>query len=226
MIDPTARRRAAWCSLVAATTLLATSCSGSDAAPAPAEATGGSSPAASSSAAAAPSTAPSPTPSTTTSAPASPATDAPVQTLASRDFTVTGTYSQTRVRMRLSVTELKRRGDLLDLTATLTNLEQDRSKDLRWQVGSRFAGSYRKDLESTDGAFSGSVLTDVAGKKRYLVAADSANACVCTVQLSSTFVGAGQTVDLNATYAAPPATTTKLDVAIASLGNFRDLPVS
>lgn len=226
MSDRTARHRTAWCSLVVATTFLATSCSGSDPEPAPAKAPDASSPSASSSAAAVPSTASSPTPSTTTPASASSATDAPAQLLASRDFTVTGTYSQTRVRMRLSVTELKRRGELLDLTATLTNLEQDRSKDLRWQVGSRFAGSYRKDLESTDGAFSGGVLTDVAGKKRYLVAADSANACVCTVQLSSTFVGAGQTVDLNATYAAPPASTAKLDVAIASLGNFRDLPVS
>jgi hypothetical protein len=226
MSDRTARHRAAWCSLVVATTLLAAGCSGSDPEPAPAQAPGASSPSASSSAAAVPSTATSPTPSTTTPAPVPSATDAPVQALASRDFTVTGTYSQTRVRMRLSVTELKRRGELLDLTATLTNLEQDRSRDLRWQVGSRFAGSYRKDLEGTDGAFSGGVLTDVAGKKRYFVAADSANACVCTVQLSSAFVGAGQSIDLNATYAAPPATTTKLDVAIASLGNFRDLPVS
>lgn len=147
-------------------------------------------------------------------------------TLASREFTVTGTYVQVPVRMRLDIVELRRRGELLDLTANLTNLAQDGSQDLRWQVASRFAGPYRKDINGTDGVFSGAVLTDVAGKKRYLVAADSGGACVCTVQLSSTFVGAGQSIELSATYAAPPTTTTKLDAAVTSLGTFRDLPIS
>lgn len=127
--------------------------------------------------------------------------------------------------MRFDIVELKRRGDLLDLTARLTNLEQSRDRDLRWQVSDRFAGPYRNDITGGD-AFSGVVLTDLAGKKRYLVAADSGNACVCTVQLSSTFIGAGQSVELDATYAAPPASTTRLDASVKSLGTFRDLPVS
>jgi hypothetical protein len=228
-----ARRGGVWTSVAAAAILLSAGCSGTNGAAPPEQPTAASSPAPSASAAPSLSAAPSASSSDTPPAtdPSATAADpsasaAPEQTLASRDFTVTGSYTPTRVRMRFSVMELKRRGELLDLKATLTNLEKDSSKDLRWQVGSRFQGSYRKDLLGTDGSFSGGVLTDVAGKKRYLVAADSSNACVCTVQLSSTFIDAGQTVELEATYAAPPATTTKLDVSIASLGTFRDLPVS
>lgn len=225
MNERTVRRRAAWSSLTIATTLLVAGCSGTGGASS-ARTTAASSPGPSTTTSASGAA----TPSTTSSATA-PASDpsaavTPEQTLANRDFTVTGTYVQTRLRMRLSVVELTRRGDLLDLRATLTNLEQDRSRDLRWQVAGRFGGPYRKDITSSDGAFSGAVLTDVAGKKRYLVAADSGNECVCTTQLSSTFVGAGQSIELDATYAAPPVSTTKLDVSIASLGTFRDLPVS
>lgn len=226
MSGRTVRRRAAWCSLAVATTSLVASCSGSDGGPSPVETTAASSPGPSSSTSAGPSVTPSPTSSDTPLGSDPSVTGAPEQALASREFTVTGTYSRTRVRMRFGITELKRRGDLLDLTAKLTNVEQDGSRDLQWQVSDRLQGPYRKDLTSVGGSFSGAVLTDVAGKKRYLVAADSGNECVCTVQLSSTFVGAGQSVELSATYAAPPASTTKLDVAVTSLGTFRDLPVS
>ena len=240
MSDRTARHRAAWCSLALATTLLVASCSVLDGDASPAPTPAASSPEPSSSTSAAGSATPAPTASTSAAGSATPAptasdipsaadpsaTGAPGPALAGRGFTVTGTYSRSRVRMRLDITELKRRGDLLDLTASLTNLEQDGSRDLRWQVGTRFQGSYREDLANTDGSFSGAVLTDVAGKKRYLVAADTANVCVCTVQLSATFVGAGQSVELSATYAAPPASTTTLDVTVASIGTFRDLPVS
>jgi hypothetical protein len=230
MTDRTTRRPSAWCALALASTLTIAGCSGAGGEPSPAETTVASGPATSASASAGPSAAPTAAPSSassgTTPAADPSATGAPAQALASREFTVTGTYSKTRVRMRLDVEEIKRRGDLLDLTASLTNLEQDLSRDLRWQVSSRFEGSFREDLASTDGSFSGAVLTDIAGKKRYLVAADSGRACVCTVQLSSTFVGAGQSVELSATYAAPPTSTSTLDVTIASLGTFRDLPVS
>ncbi len=228
---PRRRGRAAAAVALAGTMLLAASgCSGSDADKSSSAKASGK-PSASTSATTSSSPSSSPTSGSTTTSGSSPssgpsATGAPEQALASKEFTVTGTYAQTPVRMRLDVMELKRRGDLLQLTANLVNTEQDRSRDLRWQVASRFAGEYRDDLTGTSGAFSGLVLTDIAAKKRYLVAADSANNCVCTVQLSSTFVGAGQSVELSATYAAPPTSTTKLDVEIPTLGTFRDLPVT
>jgi len=158
---------------------------------------------------------------------ASPSPSASPAALASKTFTVNGTYTtQARLRMRFDVVELRRRGDLLDLRATLTNTATDQSQDLRWQVAGRFNGSYRKDLNNVGGSFAGVVLTDMVGKKRYLVAADSGADCVCSANLSSTFVAAGQTLELDATYAAPPATTSTLDVTVPSLGTFRDLPIS
>jgi hypothetical protein len=147
--------------------------------------------------------------------------------LASKNFTVTTTYAQLPARMHFEIVSLERRDDLLQLVAHLTNTSAERSKDMRWQVASRFDSAItREDLQSYNGTFAGAVLTDVAGKKRYLVAADSAKDCVCTSDLSATFVGAGQTVELVATYAAPPASTTKLDVEVPTLGLFRDVPVS
>ena len=145
--------------------------------------------------------------------------------LGTRTFSVAGTYSGTRLQMRLDLVALKRRGDLLDLEARLSNLSTDMTKDQRWQVAGRFNGAVRDDLNATDGAFSGVTITDLPGKKRYLVAADSARACVCTTGLSSTFVGAGQTLELDATYAAPPTSTTTVDVSVPTLGTFRDVPI-
>ncbi len=139
---------------------------------------------------------------------------------------VKATHNNSSVRIRLDINQIERRGDLLDLTAHLTNLSQSASQDPEWQVGNYFSGSYRKDITNTQGGFSGVVLTDRARKKRYLVAADSATECVCTVNLSYAFLDAGQTIELEATYAAPPTSTTKLDATIPTIGTIRDLPIS
>ena len=209
-----------------AITLVASGCSTAGNGASPARTTAPSSPEPSMSASPSSSVTPSPASSDLTPVTDPSTTAAPQQTLATRTFTVTGTYVKSPVRMRFALVELKRRGDLLDLRATLSNLEKVDGPDLRWQVAGRFDGPYRRDITGSDGAFSGAVVTDLAGKKRYLVAADSGKICVCTGQLTSTFIGAGQTVELNATYAAPPASTTKVDVAVTSLGTFRDLAVS
>lgn len=66
----------------------------------------------------------------------------------------------------------------------------------------------------------------ICQKKRYFVAADSAGACVCTTDLSGTFPDAGDTVELTATYAAPPTSTTTVDVSVPGLGTLSDVPVS
>ena len=156
--------------------------------------------------------------------------DSPTQgsgpVLGTRTFTVKAAYAPNKIKIRFDLLALQRRGDLLELRADLVNLSEDQSTDQRWQVAGRFNGSYRKDLNSTDGAFSGVVLTDLAQKKRYFVAADSAGACVCTTDLSGTFPDAGDTVELTATYAAPPTSTTTVDVSVPKLGTFRDVAIS
>ena len=219
------RIRPALAGLLAATLLLA-ACSGggddtvSGASPSASSSPTGSSPSASSDA----------TPSSSGSSPAASDTSsaaAPEGSLASKTFTVTSTYSQLPIRIRFDLLALQRRGDLLQVDARVTNTDTDRTKDMRWQVSNRFDPPvYREDLGASNGIFGGVVLTDVAGKKRYLVAADSAKDCVCTTNLSGTFLGAGQGVDVVATYAAPPTSTTKLDVEVPSLGLFRDIAIS
>ncbi len=92
--------------------------------------------------------------------------------------------------------------------------------------GHPFQAPTARTSNGTDGSVLGAVLTDVAGKKRYLVAADSGEPACAPSQLSSTFVGAGQSIELSATYAAPPATTTKLDVSVTSLGPSVTSPIS
>lgn len=146
--------------------------------------------------------------------------------LATKTFAVKADYAPNKIQIRFDLLALQRRGDLLELRADLVNMAEDRSTNQKWQVGSRFNGSYRDDLKATDGAFAGVVLTDLAAKKRYLVAADSAGACVCTTNLSGTFPEAGDTVELTATYAAPPTSTTTVDVSVPTLGTFRDVPIS
>jgi len=232
MRDRSACHRAAWSTSAAATALLVAGCSVLGG--------GGSSPASSAPAVPASSAPASPAPSATASSPgsttpgptaggATPLGDpsapaAAEQPLAGRTLTVDA-FGGSTVPLRVDVMELRRRGDLLDLTVHLTNTSTDRSRNLGYLVNSRFNGPRRDDISSYDAAFSGAVLTDVAGKKRYLVAADSGNQCVCT-NFGSTLIGPGQTVEATATYAAPPASTTKLDVAVASIGTFRDLPIT
>jgi len=221
---PSPRRRAGVV-LAAALVLVASGCSGGGEDEAHDSSSGSSSSAVSSSASgSAPSSSDSGSPDAASAS--TPSSSNSGDTLGSATFTVTSSYTRQPVTMRFDLVELKRRGDLMDLTARLTNTATDRSQDLRWQVASRFTGSYREDLTNTSGAFSGTVLTDVTGKKRYFVAADSGNNCVCTDNLSSTFVGAGQTLELTATYAAPPTSTTMMDVAVPQLPVFRDVPVS
>ena len=230
-------RGAGWSSLTVAATLLAAGCSafGGDATP------GQTTDAPSASSVPSASSAPSAPPSGGASAPVGPGaspsgsvtppaagpatTGAPAPALASRDFSAKS--GSTRIPVRFDLVELKRRGDLLDLTAHVTNLSTDRSDSYaNYQVGRQFVASGRQDLSGLGDDFSGAVLTDLAGKKRYLVAADSAGACVCTTRLNDAFIDAGQGFELSATYAAPPVSTTRLDVQVPSLGTFRDLPIT
>jgi hypothetical protein len=144
--------------------------------------------------------------------------------LAGADFTRSGGPGSKPLELRVDVVGLSRRGELLQLVVRVSNKSTDPTTDQRWQI-SDFSVT-RNDMTPGISAFNGVVLTDVKGKKRYLAAADSGGGCVCTPDLGSIFVGAGQSVELTATYAAPPASTDRLDVDIPSVGLLRDVPVS
>ena len=144
--------------------------------------------------------------------------------LAGADFTRSNGPSNKPLELRMDVVDLSRRGELMQLVVRVSNKSTDLTTDQRWQI---FGFTVtRNDMTPGSSAFNSVILTDVEGKKRYLAAVDGSGRCVCTTDLGSIFVGAGQSVELTATYAAPPASTNRLDVDIPTVGLLRDVPVS
>jgi hypothetical protein len=152
---------------------------------------------------------------TTTAAVASP----PV---ASRD----GSVDQEPVT--LSILSLKRSGATVELTFELT---LDKTASQHAQVAGAFDdGEYEKvtspgasglsGVNTLDGIF----LIDTADAKKYPVARDSYNQCVCDINLANTFVDAGAPVLLSATFGAPPSNA--VNVSIPGYGTFVNVPIS
>jgi hypothetical protein len=159
----------------------------------------------------------------------------PAPALAGTDFTRKGVGSNDTVHLRFDVLSLTRQGQLLQLAVRITSedpvasLTNDSPLDRSWNL-TGLSDTSRAAFTSTSGigeAYSGTALVDVAAKKRYLVAVDSSGNCLCTADLSHFYmIGPGQSLTLNATYAAPPATTTRLEVDVPGIGSFADVPIS
>jgi hypothetical protein len=156
--------------------------------------------------------------------------------LAGIDFTRTAFGSDDVVHLRFDVVSLTRQGPLLQLAVRITSKDPvptqriSVSNYLTWAVDGLSDTTRDKQLVPSSGisvAYSGTTLIDVAAKKRYLVAVDSSGNCLCTPDLYQNYsVGPGQSLTLNATYAAPPTTTTKMDVDVPGIGDFADVPIS
>lgn len=142
-------------------------------------------------------------------APSAPPT--PTQVLVSRK-TSTG-----EVPILVEINSLVRQGELATLNFSVTSLAEEGEDE--WQVADTFDGDSGLDV-------SGVTLVDGQNRKKYLVAQDSRGDCVCSSDLSSTFVAPGQTVLLTATFAAPPESVTTIDVSIPTAGTFSDVPIS
>lgn len=164
-----------------------------------------------------------------------PSPTAAVVPLAGADFVRSGFMDHRLIQLRFDVLTLVRQGRLVELTARITNLEavpsqSDDSTSLSWGMDGLSDTSRSKQLVAVSGigvAYSGTTLVDVAAKKRYLVAVDSRGTCLCTPELAHNYVvGPGESRTLNATYAAPPATTTTVTVDVPGIGSFADVPIS
>jgi len=77
------------------------------------------------------------------------------------------------------------------------------------------------DSDSLDGIY----LIDSGNAKKYLVARDSQNNCVCSSNLGSSFVRSSGPLLLSATFAAPPPTVKMVDVFVPTFGTFKDVPL-
>lgn len=140
---------------------------------------------------------------------------APEGGLATRDASDNGN------QVRIALTSLAREGELATLNFRATALS---TRHTAWQVGGFFG-----DLKGSGGsslAANGLYLIDTKNKKKHLVAADAGGGCVCSTNLSATFVRAGQSVVLSATFAAPPPDVTAVDVFVPNVGTFRNVPIS
>lgn len=100
-----------------------------------------------------------------------------------------------------------------------------------WMLGNYFyagnpdEGKLDKTLEAGAGIVDGVYVLDAAAKKRYLPARDKDGHCVCS-SLGAQVIGAGSDVVLEAVFAAPPDSTTTVDVSIPNVGTFAKVPVT
>ncbi|HST84689.1 MAG TPA: hypothetical protein VLL08_23325 [Kineosporiaceae bacterium] len=146
--------------------------------------------------------------------------------LVSRDATVK------ELPIRVDLNELRVEGRVTRLTFTARNLAPEAvpgRAPRRWQIGTFFndginqqTGAAPDDAFSVDGVY----LLDAGGAKRYLAARNAAKGCVCSGNLSSTFVSPGSGVVLTTVFAALPTEVTSVDVVVPGFGSFNGLAVS
>ena len=145
-------------------------------------------------------------------------TAAPTASIASVDGTLKDTP------FHINITSLKRSGDLMTLTFALKNTSTDTSSKLGFQVAGNFdTATPGPKLGST---LSGVYLIDNVNKKKYTPAIDSAGECVCSDNLGSVFIPAGQSTTLSATYGAPPASVKNVDIYIPQFGTLSAVAIS
>jgi hypothetical protein len=131
-------------------------------------------------------------------------------------------------RFRFTIDELKRSGPTVIVNAKVQLLNGD--DDDGWQISDTFNdGDYQKldDGGSETGhVFDGIALIDPVGRKKYLVARDSDGNCVCSNNLSDTFVYGSTPVTLQATLTAPPPGVKKIDVVVPRVKTFHDVALT
>jgi hypothetical protein len=127
----------------------------------------------------------------------------------------------------LSIVTLKRSGATVELTFELT---LDKTATGHAQIAGWFDdGEFEKvtapgsiDISGGD-TLDGIYLVDTTDAKKYPVARDSHNQCVCDINLSDTFVDAGAPVFLSATFGAPSSNS--VNVSIPGYGTFVNVPI-
>ncbi|MEU3455434.1 hypothetical protein ABZ671_17815 [Micromonospora sp. NPDC006766] len=131
--------------------------------------------------------------------------------------------------VRVELYELHRRDGFVTVNVKLTRTDQGTPD--RWQVGETFQG------DTISLTFAGVTLVDRTNRKRYLVARVNPGAgrtqanqaereeYLASVDLSSVFVSAGQSIWLYATFGAPPDDVAAVDVVIPRVPVFENVPL-
>ena len=87
------------------------------------------------------------------------------------------------------------------------------------QIAGLLSDSDNTASDATGDAADGLQLVDGKNAKVYLVASDGKGRCLCTRSLNSLFLDPGYPVVLSATFAAPPADVTAIQVRIPHFGH-------
>jgi hypothetical protein len=162
--------------------------------------------------------------SSSTAAPSAPApvkAGQPAKAIAGMDGTVDGKPA------RLDILSLTRSGATSQLTLRLSNTNPDATQS-GIQIADTFDDGVNGTAEHPNDPFTvdGLSLVDTVNRKKYLVARDTEGKCVCDGGLSNVFVKAKQSVNLSATFGAPPGTVRTVNVFVPKFGTFRNVPIS
>lgn len=95
----------------------------------------------------------------------------------------------------------------------------------RTQLAQTFSDGNNQAIDQTAFAADGIQLIDGKHAKAYLVASDGNGQCLCSRGLENVFVFAGAQTIISATFAAPPADVTQVDVRIPVFGTVSRVPV-
>ncbi len=133
---------------------------------------------------------------------------------AATETTVTGVEKPIRSSdVEFHVVELARRPGFLELDASLRNVSGD-----DWTVGDTLS-------EDERGTADGLLVFDPAGRLRYPVA-HAAGRCACSSGLDRVRLSDGDWYHLTATFRAPSAAVTSVDLEVPGFGWIQDVPVT
>jgi hypothetical protein len=127
-------------------------------------------------------------------------------------------------QLRVDVFAVERRGTLADLNFAVSLLEAEDADD-DFQVAQTFSDGNYDSADASGFAVDGVRLLDGTNGKVHLAASDGQGSCLCTRDLSGTFIDPGDTIVMSATYAAPPEDVDAVSVQIPKFGTFTDVPV-
>jgi hypothetical protein len=153
--------------------------------------------------------------------PASVKPGAPAKAIDGRDSTVDGDPA------RLDILSLTRSGGVSQITLRLANTNLPDAQG-SMQIGDTFDDGANDTTTKPNKPFTldGIALIDAVNRKKYLVARDTAGECICDGGLSSQFVEPGRSLNLSATFGAPPPDVKAVNVFVPRFGTFRNVPIS
>lgn len=110
-------------------------------------------------------------------------------------------------------------------TTSSVNLTLSSSGDEGFTVSTLLTDNNSESGDASASAADGIQLVDGKNAKLYLVASDGQGHCLCTQGLTGVVLKDGASSIISATFAAPPADVTTVDVVVPSFGTVKDVPV-